>query len=69
MCPKEFFFGDGSNCQHVVIQLMSIFSPLKSLFARVQIASCQVEISVTGKATAGTKGDKVGWDTGDSDFF
>ena len=39
----------------------------ENLFVRVQIASCQVEISATGKATAGTKGDKVGWDTGDSE--
>ena len=40
--------------------------PLKSFFiARVQIASCQVEISAFGRATAGTKGDKVGWGTGE----
>ena len=40
--------------------------PLKSFFiARVQIASCQVEISAIGRATAGTKGDKVGWGTGE----
>ena len=38
-------------------------------FARVQIASCQVEISAIGKATGGTKGGKVGWDTGEILFW
>ena len=45
---------------------MSRKFPLKSfLIARVQIASCQVGISAIGRATAGMKGDKVGWGTGE----
>ena len=51
----------------LLLQWMPILLPLKTFFVRVQIANCQVEISATGKATAGTKGDKVGWDTGDSE--